>query len=83
MVRDTFGDVSLYGEDVLYFPVVAVGPEVLVSCRVYQLDRDAQLVAGFPDASLQDCPDAEISRDVLDLSRVFLVLHDRGSRDDF
>ena len=75
------GDVGLDGQDVLQFPVVLLGPEVLVGLRVDQLDADSNLVSGFANTSFDDRADAQFSGDLRDSLLSVLVAHCGGTGD--
>ena len=58
-LRDVACDFILNLEDVENAPVIGLGPNVSTAFGFNQLRRDAQLVAGFSDASLQQMAHAQ------------------------
>ena len=79
---DGEGDLVLDGEDVLGAPVVTLRPEVVAGRHVDELGGDAQLVAGFPDAALEDGADVQALADLPDVLGLALEGEGGGPSDD-
>ncbi len=82
LFRDRPRDLAVQGQDVRKLAVVVVPPKVTVATRVDQLYGCAYTVSGTHDRALDDPIYTELPRDLREWLAYFLVLHDRGSRDD-
>src|SRR5580658_1371719 len=54
---------------------------MLLGCNIYHLHRDSDPVCRFPDASLNNCADAEFLTNLRDVLLLLLVIHNRSSCD--
>ncbi len=79
---DRLGDLVLNGEDVLHRAVVAVRPEAVAVGDVDQLGGDAELVAGFPNAALENRLHVQRLAHLLDVDRRALELERRRAGRD-
>ncbi len=66
-------DLVLERKDIGEFAFEALRPEMIGAERVDQLHIDADLLAGFLHAALQDVPDIEIARDIGKVGSLALV----------
>src|ERR1051326_2462662 len=63
-VGNLFGNLAFDAKYVRQLAIIGVGPKMSISCRSYELDIDANLLAGLLDASFQDIRDAKLLGDL-------------------
>ena len=67
------GDVTFDTKDVDHFAIVGIGPKMIVLECVDQLHRDAHLIASFLDAAFENIGDAELLRDLAQVTGRALI----------
>src|ERR1051326_8645283 len=63
-VGNLFGNLAFDAKYVRQLAIIGVGPKMSISCRSYELDIDANLLAGLLDASFQYIRDAKLLGDL-------------------
>jgi len=81
--RVTSGSITLDGEDVLEFAIVALRPEMTVGLRIDQLQVDVHLLAGLLHAAFEDVGHSQLFADIAQIVRCTLVFLSGRARNDF
>ena len=69
LIRDGFGHVAFHRKNVGQFAIVRLRPEMRVGVRVDQLNIHANLIARFLHAALKDIGNAELLRNLAQITR--------------
>ena len=75
-LRDPPGDLLLHGKDILYVPVVTLGPQVIARRGIHQLRRDPHAVVGLAHTALEHIPHPQLPTHLIRLDRLAFVGED-------
>ena len=80
-LRNLLGYITLNGEDVFHFSIIAFRPEVTVTDGLDELSRYPEPIIRPSHTAFQKSCHSQLFSDSFEILLLILVAHDRGARD--